>query len=114
MRIEPTMNITSKTSPNFLLRVKNYLYKKKTVLKTLIKDVFEKTKPVIESERKTISEKMPRKLPNSVSARDEKFSIGGGAKINFYKEDLEKMKQMTIDEKLKYTEYLIENGLYYL
>ena len=34
--------------------------------------------------------------------------------IRFYKEDLEKMKRMSIDEKLKYTEYLIENGRYYI
>lgn len=114
MRITSNMNILQKTSPNFLLKVKNYFYQRKVGLKNLIKDVFEKTKPVVDSEKKILIEKEPRKLPNSVSAQDEQFGIGGGSKIKFYQEDLDKMKKMSIDEKLKYTELLIENGRYYL
>ena len=114
MNIEPTMNISSKAYPKFLLKVKNYFSQRKIGLKNLIKDVFEKAKPTVGVEKNELINKRPRKLPNSISAKDETIGIGGGTKIRFYKEDLEKMKRMSIDEKLKYTEYLIENGRYYI
>lgn len=112
MRIKVTTNISSKTSSTLLTKIKNFFYKKSFGLKSLLKDVFEKSNPNIALEKSVSTKNMPRKLPNSISAKDEKFAIGGGTKVKFYKEDLEKMKRMTIDEKLKYTEYLIEKGFY--
>ena len=58
---------------------------------------------------------MPRKLPNCVSAPDEYDQMipGLGGKVKLYPEDLEKMKNMSIDEKVLYIEKLLKAGRYY-
>ena len=96
MKIEPTMNISSKTSSTFLIKFKNFFNKKRFGLRNLLKDVFEKSNPNIVSEKGSTARNMPRKLPNSISAKDEKFAVGGGTKVKFYKEDLEKMKDILL------------------
>ena len=114
MRIEPTMNISSKTSSTFLTKIKNFFNKKSLGLKTLFKDVFEKSNPNIALEKSVSTKNMPRKLPNSISAKDEKFAIGGGTKVKFYKEDLEKMKNMSKDEITEFKRQLRKEKRYYL
>ena len=104
--------ISAKTpyTPSFL-KFKDMFLRGKLKLKSLIKDVFEKSKPVVEP---SMSEKYPypRKLPNSFSAPDEVFSKGGGSEISFYPEDIEKMKNMSITERLQYGEQLLKEGKY--
>ncbi len=110
----PLTTSTNTGKLNFFTKVKRCFSYKKFNLRTLIKDVFEKSKPTTNQGSKMTEKKVcTEKLPNSISAKDEKFGIGGGSKIKLYQEDLDKMKDMSIDEKLKYTEHLIENGKYY-
>lgn len=105
--------ISAKTpyTPSFL-KFKDMFLRGKLKLKSLIKDVFEKSKSGVEP---SMSEKYPypRKLPNSFSAPDEVFSKGGGSgKVKFYPEDIEKMKNMSITERLQYGEQLLKEGKY--
>ena len=112
MKIRPTTIITNSNN-NLFTRVKNYFFTGKFMLKTLLKDVFEKSNK--HGAKTNMSEKFPypRKLPNSFSAPDEVFSKGEGGKIRFYPEDLKKMKKMSIDEILEYKEKLIKEGKYF-
>ena len=111
MQIKPTTIITNNAN-NLFTKVKTYIFTGKLKLKSLIKDVFEKSKSGVEP---SMSEKYPypRKLPNSFSAPDEVFSKGGGSgKVKFYPEDIEKMKNMSITERLQYGEQLLKEGKY--
>lgn len=80
-------------------QIKKHFDNKNIKLRTLIKDVFEK------SDKNT-------RYPNSFSAPEEVFSTGGGSKISFYPEDLKKMEKMNIDEVLAYKEKLINENRY--
>ena len=111
MQIRPTTIITSKTN-NLFTKVKKYFFTGKLKLKTLFKDVFEKSKSEVGT--KMMEEyPYPRKYPNSFSTPDEAFSKGGdGGKVKFYPEDIEKMKNMSVTERLQYGEKLIKEEKY--
>ena len=79
-------------------------------LKSLSKDSFEKEQ-VIESSS-NIKNKT-NKLPNSIGGLQDDFSGNIGHEAKFYPEDVEKMRNMTIDEILKYKEKLIDEGRYF-
>lgn len=86
----------NKIVPN---QIKRHFNNKNIKLRTLIKDVFEKSEKNI-------------RYPNSFSAPDEVFSTGGDSEISFYPEDLKKMEKMNIDEVLEYKEKLINEKKY--
>ncbi len=88
MQIKPTP-IISNESNTFLVKIRKYFFAGKIKLKTLMKDVFEKSNAGAET-KMTEKNLYPRELPNSVSAADEFFSKGGGSEIHFYPEDVEK------------------------
>lgn len=112
MQIKPTPIINNESN-TFLVKIRMYFFAGKIKLKTLMKDVFEKSNPGAET-KMTEKNLYPRELPNSVSAADEFFSKGGGeGKIHFYPEDVEKMKSMTTSERLLYGEKLIDEGRYF-
>ena len=82
-------------------------------LRTLIKDVFEKSDKKVEKQVHNMDVKNNNTIyPNSVSAPDEVFISGGGSEIQFFSEDLKKMESMDIDEMLAYKEKLINEKRY--
>lgn len=102
----------NKSTNGLLTKVKKYFYTGKLKLKTLLKDVFERSKPEVET-KMSENYPYPRKLPNSFSAPDEVFSKGNGSgKVKFYPEDIKKMENMTVTERLQYGEKLIKEGKY--
>ncbi len=76
-------------------------------LKQLIKDTF---KINSKEEEKLIS----RKYPNWCEPEDSTYVNNTIAeRVNYYPEDVEKMKNMTRDEKWEYMEYLDKAGRFY-
>ena len=87
-------------------QIKKALTKPFANLKNLVSDVFEREKVphYIVINGKKIDE---RDLPNSVSSPSDWVGVTWG-KVLYYPEDLEKMKNMNIDERLTYKRKLIE------
>ena len=103
---------------SIITRVKHHLANKFGKLKTLAKDVFERTPD--ESKYFVLNGKKirdkgflggPRELPNSVTGPSDLKGIKWG-EIEYYPEDIEKMKNMNIDEILLYKKELIEKHQY--
>ena len=106
------------TNQSIITRVKHHLANKFGKLKTLAKDVFERTPD--ESKYFVLNGKKirdkgflggPRELPNSVTGPSDLKGIKWG-EIEYYPEDIEKMKNMNIDEILLYKKELIEKHQY--
>ena len=106
------------TNQSIITRVKHHLANKLGKLKTLAKDVFERTPD--ESKYFVLNGKKirdkgflggPRELPNSVTGPSDLKGIKWG-EIEYYPEDIEKMKNMNIDEILLYKKELIEKHQY--
>ena len=103
--------------PNiFSFKVSNVKIKTKSLLGSikklfgLKKDIFQKSEQKIE---KTFIHKGDSfsKIPDSITKVDDLTSISL-SKIKFYQDDIEKMKNMSVEECLKYKKYLIENNRY--
>lgn len=76
-------------------------------LRTLIKDVFEKSESkYLVIDGKKIKE---RDLPNCISAPSDYQNVTWG-KIKYFPEDIQKMKNMTDKECIDYKEKLIDSG----
>ncbi len=95
-------------------KVKKYFNVGSLKLRTLLKDVFEKSETNVKKQGNYMNAKSEKNIryPNSFSAPDEVFSTGGGSEISFYPEDLKKMEKMNIDEVLEYKEKLINEKKY--
>lgn len=110
--IQPTVQIKQ----SIIKRIKGALVKPFTHLKELVCDVFEYQKPkyVIVNGKKVetgCSWLSPRKLPNCVSDSDD--CVGATwSRVDFYPEDLEKMKNMTVEERIKFKRKLLEQKRY--
>ena len=97
------------TNQSIITRVKHHLANKFSKLKTLAKDVFEREEQqYLIINGKKIKEK---DLPNSVTGPSDLKGIKWG-EIEYYPEDIEKMKNMNIDEILLYKKELIEKHQY--
>ena len=106
MKIELTPTIT-KQKTNIFTRIKHFFVGK---LKTLNKDVFEKS-ATTEPEKKVI---VSRKYPNWCDGPDTEYRNNTIAqRICYYPEDLEKMKTMTEDEASDYKHKLYKEGKFY-
>ena len=81
-------------------------------LKNLVRDVFERGK-VKKSEKDIVLKQTPRKYPNCIGTDADFIPTGGGWRVNFYPEDIEKMKNMTNEERLAYKETLLNEGKYF-
>ena len=99
-----------KTTENrFIKKVKQAFSNRFSKLKTLAKDVFEREEQkYLIINGKKIKEK---DLPNSVTGPSDLKGIKWG-EIEYYPEDIEKMKNMNIDEILLYKKELIEKHQY--
>ena len=107
-QIQPTAQIKQP----IIKRIKKALTKPFANLKELVCDVFEYQKPkyVIVDGKKiktNCSWLSPRELPNCVSGPSDWAGVTWG-RVLYYPEDLEKMKNMNIDERLTYKRKLIE------
>ena len=108
------------TNQSIITRVKHHLANKISRLKTLAKDVFERTPD--ESKYFVLNGKKirdkgflggPRELPNSVTGPSDIKGITW-SELEFYPEDLEKMKKMkTARERINYKKRLIEQRHFY-
>lgn len=54
-----------------------------------------------------------RKLPNSISSKNEHYDWDIAGRIKFYKDDMEKMSSMTDEQISSYKEKLLKSGRYY-
>ena len=54
----------------------------------------------------------PRKLPNCISYPSENNGVIGGF-IKFYQQDIDKLKNMTVEEQIAYKSMLIDLGKFY-
>lgn len=86
-------------------------------IKKLTNTVNSSVKEKIISQNKTnkssvIKKITPRKLPNCISYSNEAQGYIGGF-IKFYPQDIDLLKNMTIDEQIKYKSMLIDLGCYY-
>ncbi len=111
--IKPTKN-------RFIKKFKQTLSNRFSKLKTLAKDVFERTPD--ESKYFVLNGKKfrdkgflggPRELPNSVTGPSDLKGITWN-RIEYYPEDIEKMKTMTDRECIEYKGKLIEQNKYRL
>ena len=118
MQIKAINECQHTTNQSIITRVKHHLANKFGKLKTLAKDVFERTPD--ESKYFVLNGKKirdkgflggPRELPNSVTGPSDLKGIKWG-EIEYYPEDIEKMKKMNIDEILLYKKELIEKHQY--
>ena len=98
--------ISAKTpyTPSFL-KFKDMFLRGKLKLKSLMKDVFEKSSATGE---KYIS----RDLPNSVGSENEVYNSKGKV-ISFFKIDIEKMSKMNQEEAAAYRQQLVIDGKYF-
>ena len=97
-------------------RIKQSFTRNFCSLKTLVKDVFERTpdesKYFVLNGRKIRDKGFlggPRELPNSVTGPSDLAGISWG-RIVFYPEDIEKMKNMTSRERIEFKKKLIEEN----
>ena len=99
------------TNQSIITRVKHHLANKFSKLKTLAKDVFEREEQqYLIINGKKIKEK---DLPNSVTGPSDLKGITWN-RIEYYPEDIEKMKTMTDRECIEYKGKLIEQNKYRL
>ena len=105
-QIQPTVQIKQP----IIKRIKTALIKPFANLKSLVSDVFEREKVprYIVIDGKKIDE---RDLPNSVSSPSDWVGVTW-SRVDFYPEDLEKMKDMTGREAIDYKKMLIEQKRY--
>ena len=97
------------TENRFIKKFKQAFSNRFSKLKTLAKDVFEREEQkYLIINGKKIKEK---DLPNSVTGPSDLKGIKWG-EIEYYPEDIEKMKNMNIDEILLYKKELIEKHQY--
>ncbi len=96
-----------KSSP--LRRIKNFYSSGLLRLKTLVKDVFEKreSKYIIFDGKKM----KERDLPNYVTGPSDLKGVTWGT-IKYFPEDVEKMKCMNVDERIRYKQKLIKENKY--
>lgn len=104
--IQPTVQIKQP----IIKRIKRALVKPFTHLKELVCDVFEKEKRphYIIINGKKVDE---RDLPNCVSVSGDCVGVTW-SRVDFYPEDLEKMKNMTVEERIKFKRKLLEQKRY--
>lgn len=104
--IQPTVQIKQP----IIKRIKRALVKPFTHLKELVCDVFEKEKRLhyIIINGKKVDE---RDLPNCVSDSGDCVGVTW-SRVDFYPEDLEKMKNMTVEERIKFKRKLLEQKRY--
>lgn len=112
------INAINTVKQPLIKRIKQSFINKFGRLKTLVKDVFEREPD--ESKYFVLNGKKirdrgflggPRELPNSVTGPSDLAGIRWG-EIEFYPEDIEKMKKMNIDQILSYKKQLIEQRKY--
>ena len=120
----PPIQPNIQTRKTFLTKVKNFFGDVKYTLRLLKEDVFEYVKPrdyVIVNGKKVYKTKYAiidgKKIPKSelrfVNV-DEADLIGvKWLNVKYYPEDIEKMKNMNINEKSKYIRQLIEENKFY-
>lgn len=96
---------------NIFTKVNSFLLNSKLKLKVLLQDVFEKNKETV-SQEKNSRKLTARLLPNCVDGENE-FYNGPGGIIKYFPEDVEKMKNMALDEKINYKRLLRQNRKYY-
>ncbi len=111
-----TIQPTSQIKQPIIKRIKKALVKPFTNLKELVCDVFEYQKPkyVIVDGKKVKTDcswLSPRELPNCVSGPSDWVGVTW-SRVEFYPEDLEKMKNMTIEERIKFKRKLLEQKRY--
>lgn len=106
------------TTQTFIRRIKQSFTTKFCKLKTLVKDVFERTpdesKYFILNGKKIRDKGFlggPRELPNSVTGPSDLAGISWG-RVIFYPEDVEKMKNMTSRERIEFKKKLIDEKKY--
>ena len=111
-QIQPTTQIKQP----IIKRIKKALIKPFANLKELVFDVFEYQKPkyVIVDGKKVktnCSWLSPRELPNSVSGPSD-WVGATWSRVDFYPEDIEKMKCMNVEERIKFKRKLLEQKRY--
>ena len=83
---------------NVFKKVKSFISNAKIRIKGFLeKDVFEKKQVLLKS----------REYPNSIGGDKENIYAGKSGRVKFFKEDLEKMENMTASERLAFKEKLI-------
>ena len=104
--IQPTVQIKQP----IIKRIKNELCRRVANFKNLMCDVFEKEKRphYIIINGKKVDE---RDLPNCVSVSGDCVGVTW-SRVDFYPEDLEKMKNMTVEERIKFKRKLLEQKRY--
>ena len=109
MKINTIQPIVQTKQP-IIKRIKNAFSKRITNLKNLMCDVFEKEKRphYIIIDGKKFDE---RDLPNCVSGPSDWVGVTW-SRVEFYPEDLEKMKNMTVAERIKFKRKLLEQKRY--
>ena len=99
------------TSQLSIIKFKKGVLTKFSKLKTLVKDVFEREKQnYLIIDGKKIKEK---DLPNCISGPSDFKGLTWG-RVRFYTEDIEKMKNMDISERLAYKGKLIQQNRFTL
>lgn len=93
------------TYPNLKQSIKKIFFEGKLKLKTLLKDVFEKSS---KSDTKYIS----RGIPNSVGSENDIYNCKSKL-ISFYEADIEKMSKMNEEEAAAYRQQLVLEGKYF-
>lgn len=84
---------------NIFKMVESFILNTKVKIKGFLeKDVFEKKQVLLKS----------REYPNSIGGDKENIYAGKGGRVKFFKEDLEKMKNMTASERVAFKEKLID------
>ena len=97
------------TNQPIIKRIKYSVINRLGKIRSLVKDVFEREEQnYLVIDGKKIKEK---DLPNSVTGPSDLKGIKWG-EIEYYPEDIEKMKNMNIDEILLYKKELIEKHQY--
>ncbi len=103
MRMEK-ISVNTSIQPSFL-KIKDIFLKGKLKLKTLMKDVFEKSS-------NTGERYVSRDLPNSVGSENEVYNTKGRI-ISFFEADIEKMRTMNKEEAAVYRKQLVIDGKYF-
>lgn len=72
-----------------------------------------KVNTIISTIEKQSEKLQSRKLPNSISSKNEHYDWDIADRIKFYKDDMEKMSSMTDEQISSYKEKLLKSGRYY-
>ena len=89
--------------------IKNW-YKK--VAKKILQDRLNFIESRIRLKSNSVKNITPRKLPNCISYPSENNGVIGGF-IKFYQQDIDKLKNMTVEEQIAYKSMLIDLGTFY-